>query len=222
MTIRRLVQAVLLAGMILAMAVSASADNIVYNTSDPSIGFAYDPNPNALILNSVGGSGSATLTFTGDTPISTGTPSGISYGHFVLACTGCTTQAIGTGYALFSPFTFYLVVSDTTDGASGLFIGSGAVGNGMVYSDVSPIVINWEPLVLGPGTNNAMDGGNFGWTVFTTTNPTQIVAPNNGDIPGRTTVQGAIDSIPEPATFSLIGGALLGLGFWGRKRLSRG
>jgi hypothetical protein len=212
-----------MAGVVLAMAVSASADAITYNTMSTGAagtGFVGDPNPNELILNSTGGTQAATLTFTGDTNVATGTPSGISYGHFVLACPGCTTQAVGTGYSIFPDFTFDLVVTDVTDGATGVFAGTAVIDSGDVFSDVSPITIDWVPLTLGPGTSNAT-AGSFGQTEFDTTNPTEIVAPNNGDIAGRTSVQGEIDSVPEPATFSLIGGALMGLGLLGRKRLFR-
>ena len=145
MTIRRLVQAALMAGVVLAMAVSASAGTITYNTNSTGTGgtgFDFDATP--LVLNSSSGT-AATLTFTPEVSDTSGTPSGISFGHFILACPLCTTQAVGTTSATFSNFTFSMIVTDVTDNATGEFTGTAT--DGAVYSDVSPITINWAPLV---------------------------------------------------------------------------
>jgi hypothetical protein len=75
------------------------------------------------------------------------------------------------------------------------------------------VQVNWQaPLFFGPGTTNALSG-NFGTTRFDMVSPTSlIVAPNSGTPPGDTTIQGQLETItPEPATFGLIGGALIGL-----------
>jgi hypothetical protein len=162
----------------------------------------------------------ATLTFIPDINSTVGLPSNVDFGNFTLVCAACSTQAIGTG-SVFSPFSFNLIITDVTDGgATGKFVGSSS--GGTVFSDVSPIQINWAPLVLGPGSTNATSG-NFGPTIFTTTAFTGIVAPNSGEVHGQSTIQGFVNSsaVPEPATLSLIGGSLLGLGLWRRKRYSR-
>lgn len=82
--------------------------------------------------------------------------------------------------------------------------------------------VNWQaPLSMGPQGNNALTG-NFGSTVFDMVAPISlIVAPNSGTPPGDTTIQGQLSSSPEPATFGLIGGALIGLGLLRRKKSSR-
>jgi len=105
-----------------------------------------------------------------------------------------------------------------TDGATGIFVGTST--GGTIWHDTSEIFLIWSPLQLGPGTSNAASG-NFGPTFFNKQLRTDIVAPNSGSPAGDTTLQGFVDSTPEPATFSLIGGALLGLAFLRRKKLSR-
>lgn len=70
--------------------------------------------------------------------------------------------------------------------------------------------------------------GDFGDTFFSTTSFTGIVAPNSGAVPGRSTVQGYVqtiqtppnlEGIPEPATLGMVGSLLFGLALL-RKRLS--
>ena len=122
----------------------------------------------------------------------------------------------------FEAFNIDVEIIDATNGnAVGDFLGSSAGGE--VYSDSSNIVISWTtgPLALGPGTNNATTG-NFGTTVFLINPTTDIVAPNSGQNPGETTIQGSIASpIPEPATSLLFGGGLVAAGLLGRKKLRR-
>jgi len=119
--------------------------------------------------------------------------------------------------SVFNPFTFDLLVTDVTDGATGKFVGTSTGGS--IFSDVSAIAVNWAPLQLGPGAKNALTG-DFGSTIFTTTIFTAIVAPNSGAVPGQSTVQGnvAFTPVPEPATLAMIGGALLSLGFLRTRR----
>jgi hypothetical protein len=206
-----------IAGLLLTIS-SASANTIIsYTTNAPGTGFTTSGNP-SLLLNSTGGV-AATLTFVPNTNSNTGVPSNIDLGDFILVCTACTTAQTTT----FGSFTFNLVVSDTTDGATGQFTGTSS--GGTVSSNSSSIQVNWTApagLIIGGGTNHALTG-NFGNTAFDLTSPISlIVAPNSGTPPGDTTIQGQVVSAPpttpEPTTFAMIGGGLLGLGLLRRRK----
>ncbi len=200
-------------------AAPASAVIITYNTNGAGTGFS---GGTSLSLGSSSGAASATLVFEPNGNTVTGVPSNVNFGNFTLACPACTTQALGTG-ATFNPFSIDLVITDVTDGgATGTFVGTST--GGAVYSDVSQLTVNWSPLVIGPGTTNA-SSGNFGSTTFSTTSFTGIVAPNSGGASaGVSTVQGFVTSssaVPEPATYGMVGLALVGLGFLRRKAVTR-
>jgi hypothetical protein len=109
-----------------------------------------------------------------------------------------------------------LVVTDSTDGATGLFVGTSSGGN--VWSDVSQINISWLPVALGPGTSNASTG-DFGATTFGITSASIIVAPNSGDPQGFTSVAGFVNTqaLPEPRSFALMGAGLIALGMFQRR-----
>ena len=216
MTIDRIIKATLATGLAgFLMGASANAATITYSTDGPGTGFG-----GAGL--SLAGTLGATLTFNPNVNSTSGMPSNINYGTFTLLCPACTTQQEGTG-ATFAPFMFHLVITDVTDGATGLFIGSSTGGS--VFSDVSQLTMIWDPLQLGPFGDNALSG-DFGATSFSIKAFTGIVAPNSGTIPGQSTVEGYIDFVgsgidvvtPEPSTFALAGFALLALGPGGRKR----
>ena len=217
MTIKHVLQnASMTSAAVFLMVASASASPVSFNTNAVGTGFN-NSNSNSLASSS---GNAATLSYTDNGNVTVGVPSNVNYGHFTLVCATCTTQAVGTGSSVFNSFTFKLIITDLTDGATGFFTGS-SVG-GTIFSDVSPITVNWVPLQLGPGTTNATTG-NFGTTFFQITSTSGIVAPNTGNPLGVTTVQGNVSSsaAPEPATFGLIGASLFSLGFLRRKQGAR-
>ncbi len=197
------------AAALFLLVASASAATITFNTTATgSAGTGFNSSGN-LSLNQSSGV-AATLGFVADPNASVGIPSGINFGNFTLVCASCTVLSGGVG-ATFGAFTFDMVITDITDGATGTFVGTSAGGS--VYLDQSTIVIAWAPAQIGTGTNHA-SSGSFGSTFFTTTPFTIIVNPTSGAQIGSTTVQGALggSGVPEPTTLSLVGGALLGLG----------
>lgn len=144
-------------------------------------------------------------------------PSNENFGEFTLACiAGCD----GTSVTI-PAFTFLITIDDTTDGGIGTFLGTSSGGqvtdNGSLGS--SNVSVSWLPLQIGPGGNNATSG-DFGTTFFTISSPTPIVDPTTNL--GVQTISGVIDSTatPEPSTFGMLGAALVGLGFFARKRKS--
>lgn len=194
----------------LAMAGSVSAATVEFNTSTPGTGFG---GGSSLTLDNTSGA-AATLTFIPALSSVTGTPSNVNFGNFTLVCATCTTQAVGAG-STFGAFAFDLVVADTTHGATGQFVGSSAGGE--VFSDVSTISVAWMPLMVGPGTNNALTG-DFGPAQFSLRPFISIVAPNSGAVPGQSTVEGFVNSddiavipVPGSALLALSGLAMLGL-----------
>lgn len=221
MHIRRIIQAAsILSVAAVMMGASASAAAITFNTSATGTGGSGFNGANSLSLNSTSGAAS-TLVFETNGNSSPAVPSNVNFGIFDLNCPTCTLQGAPSAVgATFGAFTFDLVITDVTDGATGVFIGTSTGGS--VFLDQSTIQIAWTPAKLGTGANNAKTG-NFGPTSFTITPFSIIVNPTSGLNPGQTTVQGGIDSsaVPEPATLSLMGSALLGLVWMRRKRVGR-
>jgi hypothetical protein len=197
--------------VVFVMAACAFAGTITYDTAAGATGFVGDGTP--LILHNASGA-TATLTFVPINATTLGVPTGASFGDFILACSTCTTQSVGTVSSTFNNFTFDLVITDDTTGGQGIFVGT-ATG-GTVWKNVSPITISWAPLVLGPGTVNA-SSGSFGPTIFITNTPSYIVAPSSSG--GDTTVQGFITETPEPASMALMGAGLLALGGLLRRKM---
>jgi PEP-CTERM motif len=196
----------------LVTAASANAD-IMYDLTGSQFGGG------GIVLNSTGGTGSATLTYTNPGGNDVLVPTNISFGSFALVC------ACGGGTnATFSAFTFNIIVNDNTDTAVGQFVGSSS--GGTVTAGSSNIVINWSPTILGPDGTNATSG-DFGTTTFQISSPTLIVPPNNNS--GVTTVQGFVNfdqsppppDVPEPATLGLIGSGLMGIGLISFRKRSK-
>ena len=164
MQIARIIRSAALTGTaVFLMAAGASAGTITFNTSQTGSGGTGFNGSGNLVLQSSSGA-SATLAFVPDMNSVNAVPGNVNFGNFTLACATCSTQAGGFGSS-FAAFTFEVVITDVTDGATGIFIGSAAAGS--VYLDASTITLNWQPLQLGPGASN-VTSGNFGPTSFQT------------------------------------------------------
>src|SRR5947207_1949004 len=190
MQIARMIRSAAVAGAaVFLMAAGASAATVTFNTAQTGSGGTGFNGSGNLILHSSSGA-EATLTFVPDMNSINAVPGNVNFGNFTLACASCSTQAGGFGSS-FAAFTFDLVITDVTDGATGVFEGTAAAGS--VFLDASTITLNWLPLQLGPGTSSAASGS-FGPTSFQTVVQTKIVNPRSGAEIGSTTVQGFINS----------------------------
>ena len=213
MTSTRFVQVVGIFAVALSLTVVASASTISFSTAGTFV------SSGTTILGQTSGA-PATITFTGNVVNNGASGSNVNFGDMVVACSTCGTQAQLSG-AFFNAFTFDLVITDTGAGnTTGEFVGTSAGGN--IFSDYSSLSIAWTPVQLGPGGSHVLSGPGFGTDFFGIYTPTPIVAPNSGTpgALGDTTVQGSVGSttVPEPATFLVLGVSLLGLGPLRRKR----
>lgn len=198
----------------LALACAASAGTVTFSTYGPGTGFN---GTSSLVLNSISGE-PGTLTFTPNSYTVTGTPVSVDLGTFTLACPTCGLFG-DKERSTFAPFTFDLMITDITDGATGTLHGTSQSGVGLIlFRDGVTFYMGWTPPQLGPGTFEATTGS-FGSTFFITPEYTGLRAPDLGTIPGQYILQGFFSTtvIPEPGTWALLGGAMIGLGLLRRK-----
>jgi len=196
MKLNRFAQFALIAGIAIFLTAASANATVIYSTI-PSTGFG----GGGLQLNSTSGA-AATLVFTPTGPTTVFDPTNVNLGIFDLTCAGCVTG----GSAMFSAFTFNLVVTDISQaGATATFVGTSA--GGVIGAAQSNISIVWAPLTQLAGTDT--------WQIYS---PTPIVAPNTGSNIGQTTVQGFVTGVPEPVSFILLGSGLLALGLLRRRK----
>ena len=149
-------------------------------------------------------------------PFHATTPSVATLGQLDVTCAACTlSTAANPISSAFAPFTLDLIISDTTDGGPAqMFVGTST--GGFFYTDESTVSIIWTP--------SSLTFGASGQTTFASPAFTGVNDPSPGVLGNYqvTSIQGFVSSnaVPEPATFGLMGGALLAFGIF-RKKLSR-
>jgi hypothetical protein len=154
-----------------------------------------------------------TLTFTPTEPVgAVDTPDNTTWGSLFLALAGPTT----TDTFSFVGLILNIQLIDTSTG--GVVNETGTLsGAFQIISNVpnSTGEITWAP----QGTQTANNGS----IVTFTTDDTDAISSTLSPTQANTTVNGTVNvlasgSVPEPATFALLGAGLLGLGFIARKR----
>lgn len=197
------------------LAVAASASTVNYNTTGSafSCNGVFGCSQLTTTSLSVGG---ITMTYNTGSGSNVVTPSIINLGNIVSSGTG--TNANLTGLLL------TLNVNSTPPGTGGT-LPNGAL-SGMLSTNNSGTIIHFSPnnttTAFGtlPGVVLSGGGQSFTYQVLNTTLGLQ--APTVGNPLGQTTIQGAVtdSSVPEPATFALMG-AGLGLAALLRRRTVR-
>ncbi len=144
-----------------------------------------------------------------------------SYGDFLATCAGteCTSSTPTAFVFPTNLIVFNLTISETAPDSSGGFVavsGSGVLG-GNLSENSSSASINWNTaisILTVTGTDNV---------TYTPLAQQFLVPPSSGG--GDTALQMQItdanavqNSAPEPATFGMLGIALLGLGAFARRR----
>lgn len=190
---------VLLTVMLGIVAAEAKADPVTFSTSGVfTCGGCTGSGTNSVTF--PGGAGNALMiTFTGLGSTSLNTPTGSSFGNFQTFVSGAGASASGT---------FTLTITQTIPSAgsgnfsatfNGTFTASNS-GNGVVTFSVTSVTI-----------------GSVTYSI--TNNPLNLVPPASNN--GITTVQGQINSVPEPTSMFLLGTGLLGVAGAVRKRFKR-
>ena len=104
----------------------------------------------------------ATLTSIPHEDETVGDATKINYGIFSILCNSCTPQN-AMGGAIFTNFTFNLLITDLFDGATSRLMRTSS--DQAVFRDAREIMVNSVPLRLESGAIEALSG-KFGTTVF--------------------------------------------------------
>jgi len=228
--IGRLVQAASITGaVIFTMGVAHAGTILVAYSVEAEFGaLGFSQSPVTDTISQGADANTLTLTYEPIEPVppSVVVPTNTAWGSLYLDVSGLPTTGSTDTYSLAG----VVLTEELFDSATGLFVTDVGTFTGSITVNSSEQASS-SGLITWSAGSAIQAVANPSVVIFTTDASDPVGTKLDGDssltlaalASPATTVNGTINAsaVPEPATYSLVGGALLGLGLLGRKRVSR-
>lgn len=193
---------IFLIGLMALLSVAAFAGPVTYSTSTSQlcVGAAVC----GVATQTIGGGSGVTVTFNPVASSTVNATTNASFGEIIISCVGGGTAC---GSQSLAGLNLFINIAQTVPSVGNGSI-SGGVITGAISGNASSATITWS-------TPNTINIGVISYSVLN--NPLGLVPPSVNA--GVTSVQAFIvdNTVPEPSTYVMISGALVGLGFLRRK-----